>query len=287
MKKYLVLFLTVLLSACSSNETKDQNKTEEPSNKKSSLQIKGSDTVLPLSQKAAEEYMKKDNGASVTVVGGGTGVGISALLDGTTDIAMASRDLKMDEKLKFESKKAELQKVTIGYDALAVIVNPNNKVDKLSKKQLEDIFTGKVTNWKDVGGADEKIIVYSRESSSGTFEFFKEHVMDKKNYGASTLMLPATGSIIQSVGQTKGAIGYVGLAYLNQTIKPLAVSFEGDKFEKPSVEAAMNGSYPVSRPLFYFYKKADEQKVKSFVDYLVSAEGQKIVAEIGYVPLSK
>ncbi|MFA7600581.1 MAG: phosphate ABC transporter substrate-binding protein, partial [Bacteroidales bacterium] len=161
--------------------------------------IKGSDTVLPLAQKESESYMKARPGTKVTVTGGGSGVGIAALINGTTDIAMASRNMKFDEKAKIQQAgKVQVEKI-IAYDALAVVVHPSNKVSQLTRKQLEDIFTGKITNWKQVGGADMSIVVYSRETSSGTYEFFKEHVMLNKNYKNSVLSMPATGAIIQSV----------------------------------------------------------------------------------------
>jgi phosphate transport system substrate-binding protein len=250
-------------------------------NPKTEITVKGSDTVLPLSQKEAETFMKKNADASITVVGGGSGVGITALIDGTTDIAMSSRDLKMEEKLKLKDK--AIKQITIGVDALALIVNPANKVSQLTREQLEGIFTGSITNWKDVGGADEKIVVYSRESSSGTYDFMKEHVMGKKNYASTVLSMPATGTIVQSVSQTKGAIGYVGLAYLNKNVKALAVSYDGKTFVKPSLKTAKDKTYPVARPLFYIYAGATEKKVKPFVDYILSAEGQKIVEEVGYI----
>ncbi len=245
------------------------------------ITVKGSDTVLPLSTKEAETFMKKTPGASVTVVGGGSGVGITALIDGTTDICMSSRDLKMEEKLKLKEK--NIKQVTIGFDALAIIVNPANKVKELTREQLEKIFTGAVTNWKEVGGDDEKIVAYSRESSSGTYEFMKEHVMAKKNYASTVLSMPATGAIVQSVSQTKGAIGYVGLAYLNKTIKPVAVSFDGKTFVLPSIKTAKDKSYPVSRPLYYIYAGSSEAKVKGFVDFVLSKDGQKHVEEVGYI----
>ncbi len=248
-----------------------------------SITIKGSDTILPLSQKEAEDYMKKNKDASITVVGGGSGVGITALTDGTTDIAMSSRDLKMEEKLKLQDKK--IKQITIGFDALAIVVNNKNKVSQLTREQLEGIFTGSITNWKEVGGDDEKIVAYSRETSSGTYEFFKEHVMSKKNYATTVLSMPATGAIVQSVSQTKGAIGYIGLAYINKEVKPIAVSFDGKNFVKPSIKAAKDKSYPVSRPLYYIYAAASESKVKPFVDYVLSAEGQKVVSDVGYVSL--
>jgi len=247
------------------------------------IKVKGSDTVLPLSQKEAEKYMKKNPDASITVVGGGSGVGIAALEDGSTDIAMSSRDLKVDEKLKMKAK--NLKTVIIANDALAVIVNPKNKVSKLTREQIEGIYTGTITNWKEVGGDDEKIVAYSRESSSGTYEFFKEHVMAKKNYSPTVLNMPATGAIVQSVSQTAGAIGYVGLAYLEKTVKDIAVSYDGKSFVNASMKAAKDHTYPVSRPLYYIYPAALESKVKPFVDYILSPEGQKTVEEVGYVSL--
>lgn len=245
--------------------------------------MKGSDTVLPLAQKEAENFLKKNKGASVTVTGGGSGVGISALMDNSTEIAMASRKIKFEEKMKLqEAGKAVVEKV-IAYDALAVIVNPANPVSQLTREQLEGIFTGKITNWKQVGGKDLKIIVYSRETSSGTYEFFKESVLKNKNYMASVLSMPATGAIIQSVSQTPGAIGYVGHAYVNNEIKPLKVSYDGKTFVAPTYANAKNKTYPVVRPLYFYYTKANAAKVKSFVDYIMSAEGQKTVKEIGYI----
>src|SRR6185295_11249931 len=177
------------------------------------------------------------------------------------------------------------KEVIIANDALSVIVNPSNPVSKLTREQLEGIYTGKIKNWKEVGGDDMPIVVYSRETSSGTYEFFKEHVMNRKNYASSVLNMPATGAIIQSVSQTKGAIGYVGLAYLSKEVKDVAVSYDGKNFVNASVEAAKNKTYPIVRPLFFFYPKSKEATVKAFVDYVLSPEGQKIVDEVGYISL--
>ena len=273
--KKSILILTAISAACFSFMTVGMN-----------IKIKGSDTVLPLSQKEAEVYMKSNKDANITVIGGGSGVGIAALLDGTTDVAMSSRKMKLDEKQKLIDAGKSLKEVTIAYDALSVIVNPANKVSQLTREQLEAIYTGKIINWKDVGGADEKIVAYSRESSSGTFEFFKEHVLNKKNYGSSVLLMPATGAIVQSVSQTKGAIGYIGLAYTEKTVKDLKVSFDkGKTYVEPTVEGAKNKTYPITRPLYYYYISTSEKTVKPFVDFILSPEGQKIIGEVGYVPL--
>lgn len=248
--------------------------------------IKGSDTCLPLTQKEAENFMNKNKNAKLTVTGGGSGVGISALREGTTDIAMSSRKMKFDEKIKLQEEKKNVKEVVIGYDALAVVVHPSNKVSNLTREQLEAIFTGKIKNWKEVGGADMKIVAYSRETSSGTYEFFKENVLKNKNYMNGILSMPATGAIIQSVSQTKGAIGYVGLAYLNKEVKALHVSYNGGKTSvEPTIANAMNKSYPIVRPLFYYYDAKSENAVKPFIDYVLSAEGQKTVKEVGYIPV--
>lgn len=250
--------------------------------------VKGSDTVLPLSQKEAESYMKTNKSAKITVIGGGSGVGLAALVDGTTDIAMSSRKMKMTEKMKLTDAGKAVKETTIAFDALAVVVNPSNKVSQLTREQLEGIFTGKIKNWKEVGGDDMPITVYSRETSSGTYEFFKEHVMKNKNYASSVLSMPATGAIIQSVSQTKGAIGYVGLAYLEKDVKTIKISYDkGKTFVEPSMETAKNKTYPVIRPLYYYYLSSSEKMIKPFVDFILSADGQKIVQEIGYVPLAK
>ncbi len=271
MKKLIVFALTLGITATLSAQK---------------IVIKGSDTVLPLAQKEAETFMKKNAGKSVTVVGGGSGVGISALLDNSTDIAMSSRKIKMDERMKLQDAGRAFKEVIIANDALSVIVNPSNKVGKLTREQLEGIFTGKIKNWKEVGGDDLQIIVYSRETSSGTYEFFKEHVMNRKNYASSVLNMPATGAIIQSVSQTKGAIGYVGLAYVTKEVKDVAVSYnQGKTYVNSSVEAAKNKTYPIVRPLYFYYPTSKEASVKPFIDFVLGAEGQELVNKVGYISL--
>ena len=248
--------------------------------------IKGSDTVLPVSQETAEIFMNTHPEQRVTVTGGGTGVGISALMDHTTDIAMASRPIKFSEKMKLKAAGQEVKEVIIAYDALAIIVHPDNPVSRLTRQQLEGIFRGKIVNWKQVGGEDRKIVVYSRETSSGTYEFFKESVLKHRNYMPAVLSMPATGAIIQSVSQTPGAIGYVGLAYLNPEVKALAVSYDGGgSYVAPTFDNARSKSYPIVRPLYFYYTKSNEAAVRPLVDYLTSDEGQAMVASIGFIPI--
>jgi len=250
MNQLKALFLFILL-ACSLNITAQR--------------IKGSDTVLPVSQETAEIFMKDDP-------------------DNTTDIAMASRPIKFSEKMKLKAAKQEVEEVIIAYDALAVIVNPSNPVSQLTRQQLEAIFRGKITNWKQLGGPDMKIIVYSRETSSGTYEFFKESALKNKNY--MSLSMPATGAVIQSVSQTKGAIGYVGLAYLSPRVKAIAVSYDdGKHYVLPSLENGKKKLYPVVRPLYYYYNVANKEKVTPFIDYILSPQGQNIIKNGGYIPV--
>ena len=240
--------------------------------------LKGSDTLLPLAQKAAENYSEKNPSAHVTVTGGGSGVGLSSLREGTTDIAMASRRIKFDERVRMQQAGRPVEELTVAFDALAVIVHPSNPVSRLTREQLEGIFRGKITNWKQVGGEDRKIVVYSRETSSGTYEFFKESVLKHRNYMPAVLSMPATGAIIQSVSQTPGAIGYVGLAYLNPEVKALAVSYDGGgSYVAPTFDNARSKSYPIVRPLYFYYTKSNEAAVRPLVDYLTSDEGQAMV----------
>ncbi len=187
--------------------------------------------------------------------------------------------------MKLKKAKQDAEEVIIAYDALAVVVHPSNPVRKLTRQQLELIFRGKITHWKQVGGDDRKIVVYSRETSSGTYEFFKESVLKNKNYMSHSLSMPATGAIIQSVSQTKGAIGYVGLAYLSPRVKAIAVSYDGTHYAMPSVENATKKLYPIVRPLFYYYNKQNKQLVDTFIQYILSDEGQEIIKKSGYIPV--
>ena len=248
--------------------------------------------MLPVSQEAAEIYMDKHPNARITVTGGGSGVGISALLEGTTDIAMASRPVKFSEKLKLRKGGKQLCEAVVAYDALAVIVNPNNPVRHLTRAQLEAIFRGKVTNWSQVKdhytgkrGPNTKIIVYSRETSSGTYEFFKTSVLKEKNYMAGVLSMPATGAVIQSVSQTKGAIGYVGMAYINDKVRAVKVSYDNKHFVYPNMQTGRKHIYPIIRELYYYYTKDKEAIVKPFISYLLSPKGQEVVMKGGYVPV--
>jgi phosphate transport system substrate-binding protein len=248
--------------------------------------IKGSDTVLPLSQKEAEVFLEANPKVSISVIGGGSGVGIAAMLDGTCDIAQTSRPIKTKEKKQAESKDINPVQTVIAKDAITVVVNPENPVSKLTVEQIGKIFTGETKNWKDVGGADMEIVVYSRESSSGTYAFFREHVLGGNEYASSALLAPATGAIVQSVSQTKGAVGYIGMAYMTDSVKSLAVAQEaGVEYISATPETALEGTYPISRDLYYYTNGAPKGETKTFMDFVLSPEGQKLVADVGYVPV--
>ena len=248
--------------------------------------VKGSDTVLPLSQKEAEVYLQKDKAASVAIIGGGSGVGLAALIDGTCDIAQSSRPIKSKETRQAKQKGVNPVETVVAKDALTVIVHPSNPVKKLTVQQIGDIFTGVITNWKDVGGPQKSIVVYSRESSSGTYAFFREHVLANKEYTSAALLAPATGAIVQSVSQTEGAIGYVGMAYLTPSVTALEVAAEAGKPYVPASTAnALDGSYPISRELFYYTTGQPKGEAKAFIDFILSPEGQKLVEDVGYVPV--
>jgi phosphate transport system substrate-binding protein len=250
------------------------------------IKLKGSDTVLPIAQRLTEVYYSSDaNAAEVSITGGGSGVGIAALLEGTADIAMSSRDIKFGERFKLLTAKKPFQKVVLAYDALAVCVHPSNPIKQLTREQLELIYTGKIGNWSAVGGRDEAIVVYSRESSSGTHEFFKEMVLDDKEFATNVLMMPATGAIIQSVGQTPGAIGYVGLAYINASVTALAVSYDqGKTFAAPTLVNAVSRVYPIVRPLYLIHLDERQERIAPFMRFALSPAGQLEVLRQGFVP---
>ncbi len=235
----------------------------------------------------SDAYMKAHPDAKISVTGGGSGTGVAALINGTTDICASSRDLNEEEKKSAEGKSLNLTDLAVARDALSIVVHPSNPINELTTEQIASIYTGAVTNWKDVGGPDESIVVASRESSSGTFMFFQEHVLQKKDYAASALLLPATSAIVQTVADSSGAIGYVGLGYVQEAtgkVKVIAVKSAADApAVTPTVETVLNGQYSIARPLFLIVSKEPAGAVKGFLDFCLSEEGQKIVVDTGYV----
>jgi phosphate transport system substrate-binding protein len=250
------------------------------------LAIKGSDTMVVLGQRWAEQYMKKNQGTSVQVTGGGSGTGISALINGTTDICEASRTMKDVEKAQLKAKTGALpQEITVAKDGLSVYVNASNPLTELTMDQLKGIFTGKTTNWKELGGADAKIIPYSRENSSGTYVFFKEHVLGNADYTPRAQAMPGTAAVVNAVGKETYSIGYGGAAYA-KGIKVIKIKKDaGAAAIAPSDATVKDGSYPLSRPLFFYVRSAPTGEMKSFIDWVLAPEGQAIVLKVGYFPI--
>jgi phosphate transport system substrate-binding protein len=272
----------LLLAGCGGGEKTAQVQT--------SITIKGSDTMVHLVSRWAEIFMNQNSGIDISVTGGGSGTGIAALLNGTTDICAASREIKPKELELAQQKNIIPLDHIVAMDGIAVVVNPNNPVDSLTLEQLKKIFTGAYTNWNQVGGPDQSIIVLSRESSSGTYVFFQEHVLQKEDYTANARLMPATSSIIQSTEEDNWAIGYVGLGYAEDAagkVKVLGVK-ENDSTMAvyPSIDTVLDGTYSIARPLHLYTNGEATGNIKKFIDFCLSMQGQEIVKETGYVPIS-
>ena len=247
------------------------------------IQAKGSDTILNVTQGIAEEFMQKNPKAKIAVTGGGSGVGISALLNKTTDIAMASRAMKQSEIDKAKELGIGVEEVVLGFDGITLIVNQNNSVKGLDSVTLGKIFRGEITNWKEVGGDDAKIVALSRDSSSGTHEFFKEHVIrggEKNNleYGPETLYMPSNEAIKQEVKSNKYAIGYIGMGYMDDSVHSLAIDGIA-----PSKENVSNKTYPIAREVYWYVPSERTGTMKELVDFAISNDGQSIVESEGFI----
>ena len=247
------------------------------------IQAKGSDTILNVTQGIAEEFMQKNPKAKVAVTGGGSGVGISALLNKTTDIAMASRAMKQSEIDKAKELGIGVEEVVLGFDGITLIVNQNNQVKGLDSVTLGKIFRGEITNWKEVGGDDAKIVALSRDSSSGTHEFFKEHVIrggEKNNleYGPETLYMPSNEAIKQEVKSNKYAIGYIGMGYMDDSVHSLSIDGIA-----PSKENVSNKTYPIAREVYWYVPSERTGTMKELVDFAISADGQSVVESEGFI----
>ncbi len=245
------------------------------------IAVKGSTTVQPIMQKAVEAFMAQNKGVSISISASGSGDGAKALIDGSTPLAMMSREMKESEIKQAKDKGVNAKQILIAYDCLTPVVHPSNPVKNLTLAQLKDIYTGKITDWKEVGGAAGPISVVSRDSSSGTFEYWNEHVLKKERVYARAQMQASNGAVAQVVAKQKSAIGYVGLAYTkNPGLKALDV--EG---VKGSVENTLNGTYPVSRGLYLYTNGEPTGDVAKLVNFILSDAGQKIVAQVEYVPV--
>ncbi|MDX1951053.1 MAG: phosphate ABC transporter substrate-binding protein [Verrucomicrobiota bacterium] len=253
------------------------------------ITVKGSDTMVVLAQKWAEAFMAKTPDVKIQVTGGGTGTGFAALQNQTTDICNASRKIKPAETascVKAFSKRPSEHVVCL--DGLAVYVPEANKIKELSLDQLEAIFTGKIKNWKEVGGADAPIVVYSRENSSGTYEFFKEHVLKGKDFAAATQTMPGTAGLLQAVAKDPNGIGYGGIAY-GAGAKHLKVKKDAaSPGIEPTEETVANGTYPIWRNLYLYLNPAlEKDAIANYITWIKSDEGQKLVKDVGYFPLPR
>jgi phosphate transport system substrate-binding protein len=247
--------------------------------------VKGSDTMVILAQRWAEEYMKKNPEKKVQVTGGGSGVGIAALINGTTDIADASRNIKDDEKAKVRDRFNVLPVETaVAKDGVTVYVSEANAVQQLTLKQLHDIYAGDLTNWKQVGGADAPIVLYSRENSSGTYVFFKENVLKGDDYASTAQTLPGTAAVVNAVAKEKNGIGYGGAAYAKGIREVKVVGADGQGY-LPSAENVASGKYPLSRSLFMYTRGKPAGESAQFIAFCLSPEGQQIVTKVGYFPI--
>ena len=254
-----------------------------PAQAAQTITINGSTTVLPVMQKAGEAFMASHPGVNLVISGGGSGNGIKALNDGLCDIAMSSRDMKDKEKEQGAAKGVQAVRVPVALDALVPMVHPENKVKDLSSAVLRDIYSGKITNWKAVGGADAPIVVVSRDSSSGTFETWNELIMHKERVMPAALLQASNGAVVQAVSKNKNAIGYIGFGYLGKNLKALSVDGK-----VASAQSAADGSWPIARELYLFLNGEAKGDIKTLIDFMLDPQkGQKQVQQVGYIPLKK
>jgi phosphate transport system substrate-binding protein len=250
------------------------------------ITIKGSDTMVLLGQRWAETYMKKNPGVTIQVTGGGSGVGLAALINGSTDIAESSRPIKDSEKEQVRSKRnADVVELPVALDGLAVYIHEQNPIGELTLEQLKQVYTGAVKNWKDLGGKDERIILYGRENSSGTYVYFKEHVLENADYYPTTQTLPGTAAVINAVSKDIRGIGYGGIAYA-KGVKAIKVKKNASTpGVEPTLDNVQKNIYPISRFLYWYLAGQPKDQLKLLADWVMSAEGQAVVNDVGYYPL--
>jgi phosphate transport system substrate-binding protein len=256
------------------------------------IQNKGSDTLVNLALAWAEHYMGQHPEVSLSVTGGGTGTGIAALINKTVDIANASREMKKEEIDAARKNGVDPREFTVARDAIAVVAHPSNPVNGLTLQQLSDIYTGKITNWREVGGEDRPIVLLSRESNSGTYVYFLENVVrlgkvSDLMFSPNTLLMPSSQGISTEVSQNPNAIGYDGLGYVTPEQKTIAVAKDATSpYSLPSIATVNDGAYPISRPLYMYTVGEPEGEIKAYLDWILG-DGQKLVPTLGFVPLQK
>ena len=291
MKRVLILFLisSFILASCGSS-----NNSSAPNSPANYIENKGSDTIVNLALAWAEKYQSDHPDVSISVTGGGTGTGIAALVNGTVDIANASRKIKDEEIAQAKTNGINPVEFTVARDAIAVIVNPENPVGKLTLKQISDIYSGKYVNWKEVGGEDRPLVKLSRETNSGTHVYFLETVLrlgnkdDKTLFSMDTLLLPSSEGIISEVRDNPNAIGYDGLGYIPKDLKVIAIAKNaGEPYILPSIKTVNDKSYAIARDLYMYTNGKPTGTIKEYLDWILSAEAQQIVADLGFVPVLK
>lgn len=255
---------------------------------KSAIAVKGSDTMVILGQRWAEEFMKQNPGVTVQVTGGGSGTGIAALINGTTDICQSSRPMKDKEKAELKEKRsAEAIETKVALDAVAVYVNEKSPLQEISLPTLAKIYKGELKTWKEAGGGEGDIVVYGRENNSGTYSYFKEHVLENKDFAQGVQTLAGTSAVINAVKGDERGIGYGGIAYL-QGVRPLKVKKDDAASPiAPSLETAQDGTYPLGRFLFFYTAGQPTGTNKKFIDFVSGVDGQKVIEAVGYYPLPK
>jgi len=284
----LVLGLAWLTAGCGPRRSAVHGDTAKAAR---TIENKGSDTLVNLALAWAEAYMRLHPEVRISVTGGGSGTGIAAMINGTVDIANASREMKQEEIAAAQANGISPVEFVVARDAIAVVVNPSNPVERLTLQQISDIYTGKITNWRQVGGEDRPIVLLSRESNSGTYVYFLEHVirLGKQDSGLlfspETLLMPSSEGISAEVRQNPNAIGYDGLGYVTPDQKVLPTARDANSpYVLPSVETVNDGSYPISRPLYMYTAGEPTGQVRAYLDWVLS-EGQSLVTELGFVPL--
>lgn len=281
------LLIVLLLTACSSNSTENNSNSST-----SYIENKGSDTIVNLALAWAEQYQGDHPEIRISVTGGGSGTGIAALVNGTVDIANASRQIKSEEVDQAKSNGVEPTEFIIARDAIAVIVNPENPVRELTLQQISDIYSGNINNWSEVGGDDRPIVRLSRETNSGTHVYFLETVLrlgDSENktlFATNTLLLPSSEGIIAEVRQNPNAIGYDGLGYVPDDLQMIAIAEqEGGAYVLPSIPTVNDKTYPIARDLYMYTNGQPAGIVKEYLDWILGTEAQQIVADLGFVPV--
>lgn len=289
MKRFpiFIVLLSLLLTSCGAGSSPGAASDSQAKY----IENKGSDTIVNLALAWAERYQSEHADVRISVTGGGSGTGIAALINGTVDIANASRSIKQEEIEEAKANGVEPVEFIIARDAIAVIVNPENPVSELTLQQISDIYSGKINNWKEVGGEDRPIVRLSRETNSGTHVYFLETVLrlgDKENktlFSTDTLLLPSSEGIIVEVRQNPNAIGYDGLGYVPHDLKMIAIAQEpGEAYVLPSIPTVNDKSYPIARDLYMYTNGEPAGIVKEYLDWILSPVAQEIVAELGFVP---